>query len=162
MGVREAVTPTTQASVWRGGRLLPEEPVKRCAGVVNLGDGGRRFSLHRFSGLKIFALIPEILSADPLGDRLGAFEPTARIEVDTVLAGVEVGFAFGALTFDRDSEMHRQGCPADSTAKDFSDARHLGRTDLFRTARRTWLWLLIVFHVSSLFVLSGHIHSFLD
>ena len=74
--------------------LLLEEVRKRLPGVFRRAGGG--FALDDSARREEFALVPLVLVHDFYSDRLTAFEASARIEVRTLTARVQIRLAIFA------------------------------------------------------------------
>ena len=74
--------------------LLLEQVSKRLAGVFRRAGGG--FALDDSARREEFALVPLVLVHDFYSDRLTAFEASARIEVCTLTARVQIRLAIFA------------------------------------------------------------------
>src|SRR2546430_12187782 len=78
-------------------RLFLEEVVEAATDVAGPRRVGRGVALDRHTERERAAIVSRVLVGDPLGDRLGALEATARLEVGALAAGVERRPAGGAL-----------------------------------------------------------------
>src|SRR5437762_2393045 len=98
--------------------LLLEEVIEGASGIGGLHCGltGRTaasatgipsFTFNRGAGYEKLALIPQVLFRDPLRNGLCAFELGRRIKVPAILAGAQVGLAFGTLAFKADIDRGR-------------------------------------------------------
>src|SRR5262249_27977462 len=110
-----------------------------------------------FFRLKERTLIASVLSQDPLGDGLGAFKASARIEEGALLAAVKIGFALRALTVELNLEGHDRA--AHSTTEHLMKTGHRSGTE-FLWALGLWsvfgfFWLVSV-HVTALPIFPFH------
>ena len=111
--------------------LFPEEIVERGARVqrpaVHRPAGIMSFPLDGRSSDKKVALVSYVFFCDAFGNRLGAFELRAGVEVAAVLAGPQVRAALRAFAFQTDFHWRRNDSPAHGTPENFLKTRHTHR-----------------------------------
>src|SRR5258708_36704974 len=110
------------ASATRNLCLFLEQVLKCLTRVVRTqGGGGGGFFFSGHANLVESALVPSVLSCNPLCDRLHALEPAARIEIRTLLARRQFKSALETLIARR-SGQHRAALGA---ARDRASARQI-------------------------------------
>jgi hypothetical protein len=115
--------------------LLFEEPIKGVARVSNVGERSRSLSLNDLAGFEKRTLIPQVLSGNPFRDRLGTFVIAGRIEMETILAAMQIRMAPRTLAVLGDSDLRSHGGSAESTAKDLSHIEQRRREHVARPSR---------------------------
>ncbi|RMG53821.1 MAG: hypothetical protein D6723_06505 [Acidobacteria bacterium] len=133
-----------------------EQAIEGLSRIFNLRWRSRRLSLHRDARAKILAVITLVFRRYASGYWLRTFKATTGVKVHAILATVKMGLTLRTLAIIRDPKLHRHDIAAEGTAKHFAHARKLRCTGALMTLRRTPFFLLIIFHIATLFIFSAH------
>src|SRR3989441_11897037 len=117
-------------------RLFLEEVVEAATDVAGPRRVGRGVALDRHTERERAAIVSRVLVGDPLGDRLGALEATARLEVGALAAGVERRPAVGTLLERRGGD--RQDRAARPAPRDRALGEHVAAS--WGVGRRPRWW----------------------
>jgi hypothetical protein len=141
--------------------LFLKELVESGSGVPRVDCRRGGFALDGLARLEQLTVVSDILFGYSLRNWLPALEPRSRVEVDAILARVQIGITFGTLTcLGNPSQLNLYWSAAKRTPGYLAECGHPRRSDvtlLWTCGPRALLSILIL--IAALLVFSIHLVS---